>query len=387
MVKRAIVAAFVLAACGDDDGGGPDPTAARADLAAAIATEALLPTFRAFAASAAELEVKAEAHASAPTPATRDAARSAFLEAMLDWQEAELMQVGPVGPATETRGGRDLRDEIYAWPLAAACRVESLLIASDFDPATIASQPVNVRGLSVIEQLLFTADDAPVCATDAAVVSAWSTLGDAEIARRKAQYALAAARIVRERADEVLRTFAPSGDDFAGELGRGGRGSELFASGQASLNAISDALFYLDTETKDMKLAEPAGISVRCTTDVCPERAESLYARRSREYILANLRGFLRVYRGGDAAGARGFDDLLVERGAAELATAIETETNAAIAATEAIPGSLEEALTTDRASVVAAYDAVKGMLDDVKTQMLSVLDLELPERAEGDND
>jgi hypothetical protein len=40
-----------------------------------------------------------------------------------------------------------------------------------------------------------------------------------------------------------------------------------------------------------------------------------------------------------------------------------------------------------DKASVRAFYDALKGVTDLLKTEVVTVLDLELPQTLEGDND
>jgi uncharacterized protein len=47
----------------------------------------------------------------------------------------------------------------------------------------------------------------------------------------------------------------------------------------------------------------------------------------------------------------------------------------------------LAEALTADKPSVRALYDAIKGVTDVLKTDIVTVLDLEIPKRFEGDND
>jgi hypothetical protein len=38
----------------------------------------------------------------------------------------------------------------------------------------------------------------------------------------------------------------------------------IFSSAQEALNAVSDAMFYLDTEVKDMKVAGPAALGDAC---------------------------------------------------------------------------------------------------------------------------
>ena len=60
----------------------------------------------------------------------------------------------------------------------------------------------------------------------------------------------------------------------------------------------------------------------------------------------------------------------------------------AALAAVDAIPqGDLGAALRDDPARVRALYDAVKKLSDDLKSEFVTVLDLELPRKVEGDND
>ena len=108
--------------------------------------------------------------------------------------------------------------------------------------------------------------------------------------------------------------------------------------------------------------------------------------------MLANLRGFQALFLGAPAGtDAYGFDDLLVEVGATDLSAKMVRELDAAIAAVEAVPGTFDEALALDnaagQAAFLVAYDAVKLVCDDLKTQFLTVLDLELPNRLDADND
>jgi hypothetical protein len=58
----------------------------------------------------------------------------------------------------------------------------------------------------------------------------------------------------------------------------------VYATSQDTLNALTDALFYLEDATKDMKLGIPAGIT-GCSDDVCPALVEAPYASRSKEHI------------------------------------------------------------------------------------------------------
>ena len=48
---------------------------------------------------------------------------------------------------------------------------------------------------------------------------------------------------------------------------------------------------------------------------------------------------------------------------------------------------SLEQALATDPAKVMTVYTAFKGLTDLLKTEFVTVLNLELPKTTQGDND
>jgi hypothetical protein len=71
----------------------------------------------------------------------------------------------------------------------------------------------------------------------------------------------------------------------------------------------------------------------------------------------------------------------------ARLADDIASKTSAATNAIEAVDGTFETALLTDYAQVETAYTALRDLVVLMKTEMMSVLDLELPARVEADND
>jgi hypothetical protein len=82
-----------------------------------------------------------------------------------------------------------------------------------------------------------------------------------------------------------------------------------------------------------------------------------------------------------------GFDDWLVARGAAELATEMKAEAEAALEAANALEGQLSALLVSNPESVRELHAMVKEVMDDLKTQFVSVLGLRVPEEGAGDND
>lgn len=379
-----------LTACGDDDV-PPTPDAgptgeSRAETVRAIGGEVIVPTYRTFLEAARELQARATGWRDSGADADRLAAVTAWDRAMGLWQQAELALVGPAGAMMVTAGGEDRRDGIYSWPITNQCRVDQELVEEVYlDVDAFARENVNVRGLAALEYLLHYTGEANGCAPNASINlnGEWTPIVP-ELPARRAAYAVTAATLVVRDAEALLARWDEA---FLAELQTAGAGSTTFATAQEALNALSDALFYLDKEVKDMKLAEPMGLSMACTADICPNLRESLYAGRSIANVADNLRGFRLVFAGAMDGAGRGFDDLLNDVGAGALATQMISLIDAAIAVAEGYEADVPELLAEDPLAMQPLYDAVKAITDLLKTQFLSTLDLEVPNRAEGDND
>ena len=97
-----------------------------------------LDVYRANLTDATTMQAAVVAHAQAPSSATLQTAQTAWHAAMDRWQEAELLQMGPLA-AADTPGGLALRDQIYAWPNVNRCLIDQQLIAKTYEAATFAA--------------------------------------------------------------------------------------------------------------------------------------------------------------------------------------------------------------------------------------------------------
>lgn len=320
--------------------------------------------------------------------AARAAAREALTALQATWQELEVVQLGPAGsPATFT-GGQGLRDGIHSWPQVSPCSADQQVVQNRMTEAGWAgTRLVNVLGLHTLEYLLFRPDTENACPAAASINAdgTWAGIGDAEVIARRATYA-------RVLADDVLaKVRALRGawtGGFAESLKSAGEGS-TFTSAQQALDEVYAALFFAELKTKDRKLAVPAGLHVDCTAAVCPELTESPVARLSLQHIHHNLRGARLVFVGENDAGDNGvgFDDLLASAGHDAAALDMVGKLDAAIAATTAFEGTIEEALTTGPQRVVDLHAAVKTFTDELKGTLPSLLGLRVPDEGAGDND
>lgn len=392
-VSAFLVAALLLpAGCKRPGGGGTNDSFDRRAMLSNLGSNVIVPALETFVSEADALaDATAAARVAVGTTAQTaalEAARVSFGETMDAWQTLEVFHIGPAAAPGMATGALGFRDEIYSWPTVNSCRIDQEIVSGDYENADFFdTELVNVYGLDALEYLLHYTNAANTCAPQVDINSnnSWDALGAAEITLRRAEYAEAVAARVALDGAALLSAWQGG---FLEDLSTAGLSGSEFGSAQDAVNELFAALFYVELVVKDEKLAIPAGISDECATTTCPTALESRWSGRSAHNIAANLSGFRSALLGGATASAGiGFDDFLTELGAPDLATEMEAETDAAIDAVQAIPGTMEEALVNDHASVVAAHTAVKAMTDDLKSTFVTVLNLRVPDEGAGDND
>ncbi len=350
-------------------------------------------SYASFEVAATKLEQAVAAWGATPSDATRKAARDAWLTAMDAWQEVELAQVGPLAP-TGQPGGRGLRDSFYAWPLLGRCLADEATANKSYEATDFADKALpQTRGLGTLEYLLFF--DAPEhgCGASSSIVSGgtWAALTRDEITSRRAAYALVLAKDLGKSARALVEAWQPGKGAFLTALASAGKGSAVYPDAKVALDALLGGLFYVDFMTKDVKLGVPSGYIVDpvCTEPPCGELVEARWSVTSKRHIRTNLVAFRKLWKGcgaGDTGVA--FDDYLRAAGGGALADELEGHLAGAIAAVDAFPyASIEEGLAKDPASVKALIVAIKKLTDALKTDVVSVLHLDLPARVAGDND
>ncbi len=370
-----------------DAGNGADPTTpfSKAALLGAIA-DCAEERYREFDQLASMLDERSRG--AGPTLADFGVVREAWLLVMTKWQEVEMFRFGPMARSVDP-GGRDIRDQIYGWPLVSRCGIEERIVSQSYDSPDFGTALISVRGLAAFEYAAFYEGSDNACSEFSTINAhgTWAALGASEIARRKLAYVGAVSRDVSAHAHALVTAWAPLGGNFRAELlGAGAQGS-LFASEQKALNAVSDALFYIELEAKDLKLARPLGLG-DCGAPSCPEAVESLYARQSTTHLRHNLVGFRKLFQGCEPGyGGFGFDDWLRAVGASNLADDMLAALARAEDAVATLDPPLEQALVTDPSKVMAVYTAFKGLTDLLKADFVTTLNLELPKSTQGDND
>lgn len=315
------------------------------------------------------------------TDAAREAAQRAWFDLMTVWQELEVMQIGPAGStAASVAGGADLRDAIYSWPSVNRCRVDQETVAAEWDaPDFFTTHLVNTYGLDALENLLFAEPGVNACPGQVDINSsgAWDALGLDGVQQNRADYAVALARGVLDTLDDLVGRWEGG---FADALATP---SAPYGSAQEALNAVFDALFYLETRTKDRKLGGPLG-RWDCGLANCLGEVETRLAGGSNVWVASNLEGFRALFTGGDGPG---MDDVLRAAGQGALADTVLERLGAALAAAEALELPIDEAIAAEDPAVGALHDALKGVTDLLKGDVATILGMQIPSEAAGDND
>ena len=318
-----------------------------------------------------------EAHA-----AVQDAWRSS----MQSWQRLEVMQIGSLGSSLNAIGGEDLRDEIYSWPTVNHCRIDQKTASlqwqeTDFFEANL----VNAYGLDALEHLVFAGPDS-VCNPAVPPLSdgSWDALGPDGVGVARAGYSSRIVEQIEAITDDLIWTWQTDGGGFSDTLKADSEDS-IYGSTQEALNAVYDALFYVETRTKDRKLALPLGLRPdECDDDVCPDDLEGLISGETIPMLIANLEGFQALFTGGDGIG---FDDLISDLGHDDLTQSMLSHIDGAIAAFEGFEGSIYDAISAQESAPQELFDTLSLLTAEIKWDMSTLLSLVVPEEAKLDND
>lgn len=363
-------------------------------LLANVADNVVIPAMKDFETRAATLDNAVAAwRADQDNTSLKADARAAWNQAMLAWQAVEVMQTGPL---VDDSGS--LRDSIYSWPSTSTCAVDQEVIEAEDQGANynIASRTPLRKGLAALEYILFTATLDHTCSAATDKTANWnSRTADDRLSARLA-YAEAASGGVSTRAGEVVTRWASGTGNFRDELVTAGTGDSRFGSEQEAVNALSDALFYIEKQVKDIKLAEPLDLKGnKCEQGqpACAGLVENPLSARSKEHIRQNLLAFQQMFLGNTADGNTGvgFDDLIDSVSDGEnVSAAMETDISEALAAVDALdPMTLKEAVTDSNGVSLAEglHESTKKITDRLKNDFLAVLGLTIPDAAAGDGD
>jgi hypothetical protein len=340
------------AACGEDD-----EAALRREVLAHLAGEVIVPAHDELAAAADELAGAVADLCDAPAAAALTAARDRWTRTRGAWSVTGAWAFGPL--VEQMAAG-----PLDFWPV----RVDTVEAAittpaspAAIDAAYLAGLGTSAKGLPALEYLLF--GDPP----DAAAVLAALTDG------KRCAYAVVLAADIAARTGDLAAGWRVHAD----ELTTAGRGSAVYASEQAALDALVNAAIEDLYAIVKTRLDRPLGNLTGSDPD--PALLESRFSGEAAAGIAGALDGFAATYFGadGEPGGAPGLGALVAARDA-RLDERIAAQYDLARAALAAIPPPLATALTADRAAVQTARDEIDALRRLIKLDLASLLGVTL---------
>lgn len=376
------------------NGGGETQDFDKAKLLTSLSDNVLVPTYQSFAQISQSQTDAISAYCSglssqqSEQTELKTQAKAAWVNAMNQWQQIELMQVGPL-----TSNESKLRNSIYSWPITNSCAVDQDvghyekgdISGINYD---ITRRTANRKGLDAIEYLLFNDNLNHSCPSDSHAPTNWNQRPQIERLVARCEFAQALSTDITVQADNLVSQW--QGDSsFKNTLLNAGNGNNQFKDLLDAINHISDAMFYLDSITKDIKLAAPIGLATNsCGAAACLDDIESKLSHNSVNNVKHNLMGLLHLFQGSiDDDSGTGFDDFLVAAEQSELAATMLNDIKAAITTADTFDGTFTDAVNQSPEKIEALHQAVKNVTDNLKSVFITYLSLELPLTSAGDAD
>ena len=327
------------------------------------------------------------------------AARATWRELMDLWQRAELHNLGPSADQANL-----LRNQIYSYdsfPLD-TCRTDRAVVLAETDPSIVASRLFSSRGLDAMEYLLFEESLLETCGDDNVQTVGWDArpVNDRKLAR--CHYADLLVSDLLDAATQIENQWLTGDNNY-----RAAFIDDTDSSTELVLGALSDALFYIEKDTKDEKLGLPLALkSGECSAAACPAEVESPFSRQSLQNIKVNLQSFIALYTGGNGSS---FDDIIAGTDTS-INTAFSQDVAAAIALVDDLQSDgislsseaqriLDEGLssaclnsnanptTIQTVRACALHGYLKRISDRMRTDFVTIIGVDLPDRVQGDAD
>lgn len=305
----------------------------------------------------------------------------------------------PVGPMSHRQLGL-LGEKIYSWPYMNLCGVDNQVVARADQPTTAAPELFTLKGLAVLEYLLFEQTLGSTCnpnnIQNKKVIEWVQTKTPAQKKLDRLQYAHVIVQDLVEQTKKLEAFWSPQGRNFSKTLVDG----SFYPSIKEAINAVSDSLFSLET-AKDLRMAKPLGLHKECSGK-CAQYLEHAWSKISLEAIEAQAQGFDAAFAGRGTIDGYGFDDYLKTFGRQDVASHIQDSLSTflqSLREAQAL-GTLSEQIETidhDQCKattrenrlvpVCAAYQDLRQVTTKLKTEFLTALSLRAPPSHQGDND
>jgi uncharacterized iron-regulated protein len=342
MNKTLILGAMtlILAACSKKPTENPEP---ENDYRPVLenAARIVVQTYRDLDSTAAALHWACQALESSTTQATLDAARQAWRDARVFWEQSEGFLFGPV----DTRG---LDPAIDSWPVNKIDLDAVLAGSAKLTPEYVDALEGTLKGFHTIEYLLFGEN---------------STKTPAQFTARQFEYLSACAQSLRFATTALYQAWAPEHENYAAKLIQAGS-NNVYPSQKNAIEELVNGLVIIADEVGNGKINDPFA-----QMDLTLE--ESQFSNNSKADFADNMRSIQNIYTGRYRFIAGPSLSDWVRKNNPALDDKVRAHINDAITSIENIPGTFSDAIFRHRAEVGAAQQTVRDLLEVLQAELL----------------
>lgn len=336
----AVFAAF-FAACKDDD-----PVTPADDYSvelAGIGEDVILKTYLDLDTKAGTLVSVLTTLENAQTTQNLDAARQAWRDTRLPWEQSEGFLFGPVTQ-------KAIDPAMDSWPVNTIDLDNVLSSGQALTKEFIDLQDGTVKGFHTIEYLLFGLD---------------GTKSVASFNPREFEYLRACAQSLKGETFKLYNAWNPAGENYIINILHAGTTQSNFKSQKAALQEIVNGMIGIADEVGNSKINDPYS-----QQNVTLE--ESRFSANSKSDFTDNIRSIRNAYFGStDGSVATGLSTMVQSKNPA-LDTKIKAEISAAIAAIENIPGTFTTAIFNNTTAVEDARTKVRNLQETLQAELFT---------------
>ena len=332
-----------LTGCGNDDDDDDDVVVVGEDEAFDaspilnnFANAIVLATYTDLDNKAGELLDAVKALEAATNQAHLQLAQTAWKATRIPWEQSEAFLFGPV----DTQG---LDPALDSWPVNRVDLDGVLGSGQALTAASIDALEDTLKGFHTIEYLLFREGD---------------QRKPEDISPRELEYLVATTENLKAKTAQLANAWAPSGENYAGEVANAGDTSTIYKSQKDAMQEMINGMIVIADEVANGKISDP--FSEKDTTLV-----ESQFSFNSISDFQNNIRGIQNVY-----VELSGF----VNGVDTDLDARFKTEVQTAIDSIGAIPDPFRDSITANRGAVQAAIDAVSTVQQTLENDILTLV-------------
>lgn len=330
-----------LTGCGSDDDNDTVRASGEDAFDASItlndfANKVVLATYTDLDNKAGDLLTAVKALAADTNQANLGQAQAAWKAARTPWEQSEAFLFGPV----DTQG---LDPALDSWPVNKVDLDGVLGSGQELTEASIDALEDTLKGFHTIEYLLFRDGDQRKAE---------------DITPRELEYLIATTENLKAKTAQLASAWAPSGENYAGEVAGAGATSTIYKSQKDAMQEMVNGMIVIADEVANGKISDP--FNEKDTTLV-----ESQFSFNSIADFQDNIRGIQNVYNGLSE---------FVNGADADLDARFKTEVQTAIDTIGAIPNPFRDSITGNRDAIQAAIEAVSTVQTTLENDILKLV-------------